>query len=451
MRPWSECIARAVERTARDGGPALAVGTTALREAPDPLELFDAAERGGQPRFLLVHPEEDFALLALGRAAEVGLAGGPSAAAAGVAAWIDGASDVDPAEPLCVAGLAFERRPAWARDPTWAAFGDGRLFAPELLLTWRAGAARLTRLLAARPGQGADLLEARHARREAELLAKGPPGAARGARRTPFPAPDPRYRSRAAHAVAALERGELEKVVLAQAVARPVPGDFRCAPVLGALIRGLPTSRTFAVGLGDATFLGATPERLVRCSAGRVESHAVAGTAIGRGRPDERAAALRRSAKERAEHAVVVRAIEAALGPLCAELRVSPEPELVQAGGMQHLRTRIEGRLRGTPHALELVERLHPTPALGGAPRDAALRWIARHEGFDRGWYGGPIGWLDASGGGDFFVALRCGIVHAGRAVAYAGSGLVVGSDPDSEARETAQKLRTVWEALDAG
>ena len=325
------------------------------------------------------------------------------------------------------------------------------LVAPELLFTWRGGEARLTRTLAVRPGDDAQRSLARRDRREAELLAKAPAAAARACRRAPRPAPDPRYRAAAADAIAEIRRGELEKVVLALALPRALPAGFRCGPALAALIRSQPTSRTFAVGLGDASFLGATPERLVRCHAGRVESHAVAGTAAGGSRRERHGAALRRSAKERAEHAVVVRAIADALGPLCGGLEMPAQPELAQAGGVQHLRTRIGGRLREATHALELVARLHPTPALGGAPRDAALRWIERREGFDRGWYGGPIGWLDASGGGDFFVALRCGLVQAGRALAYAGSGLVAGSDPDAEARETARKLRTLWEALDAG
>jgi len=448
VRPWRERIARALARADRSGGPVLAAGTTGLREAPDPLELFDAAERRSEPRFLLVHPEEDFALVGLGRATglDVGLA--PSDVAAWIAAGLDGETDLDPREPLVVGGFAFASRAGRAREAAWQAFGDGMLFAPELLFTWRGGEAHLTSVLAVGPGADPRGLEARRGERESELLAKGRPAASRSAMRTPHPTPDPRYRAAAADAIAAIRRGELEKVVLAQALARPLPGNFRCRPVLAALIDGQPASRTFAVGQGDATFLGATPERLVRCGAGRVESHAVAGTADGGSR---RGAAMQRSAKERAEHACVVRAIAEALGPLCSELRVAGDPELVPAGPIQHLRTRLEGRLRGSPNALELVARLHPTPALAGAPREAALRWIERSEGFDRGWYGGPIGWLDAEGGGDFFVALRCGLVHAGRAIAYAGSGLVAGSDPDAEVRETVQKLRTLWEALDAG
>jgi len=448
VRSWSERIARASARAVRGGGPVLAAATTGLREAPDPLELFDAAERRGEHRFLLVHPEEDFALVGLGRATGLGVDLAPSDAAAWIAAALDGESDLDPSEPLFLGGFAFASRAAQARETAWGSFGNGMLFAPELLFTWRGAEARLTSVLAVGPGADARELEARRRERESELLAKGRPAVSRSAMRAPCPTPDPRYRAAAVDAIAAIRRGELEKVVLAQAVARPLPGDFRCGPVLAALIDGQPASRTFAIGQGDTTFLGATPERLVRCGAGRVESHAVAGTAAGGSR---RGAAMQRSAKERAEHAFVVQAIAEALGPLCSELRISGDPELVPAGPIQHLRTRIEGRLRGAPHALELVARLHPTPALAGAPREAALRWIERCEGFDRGWYGGPIGWLDAEGGGDFFVALRCGLVHAGRAVAYAGSGLVAGSQPDAEARETVRKLRTLWEALDAG
>ena len=117
---------------------------------------------------------------------------------------------------------------------------------------------------------------------------------------------------------------------------------------------------------------------------------------------------------------------------------------------MRHLRTRVRGTLRDATHVLELVARLHPTPALGGSPREAALELIQRHEPFDRGWYGGPIGWCEPSGDGDFFVALRCGLAAAGGLRLFAGSGLVAGSHAESEVRETALKLASFQQALSA-
>jgi isochorismate synthase EntC len=113
-----------------------------------------------------------------------------------------------------------------------------------------------------------------------------------------------------------------------------------------------------------------------------------------------------------------------------------------------HLRTRISGVLREPLHVLELVERLHPTPAVGGVPTARALSWIAEHEPDERGWYAGPIGWVDAQGDGAFAVALRSGLLENHRASLYAGAGIVQGSDARSELNETRWKLQALLGAL---
>jgi isochorismate synthase EntC len=136
------------------------------------------------------------------------------------------------------------------------------------------------------------------------------------------------------------------------------------------------------------------------------------------------------------------------LAGCCEDLDVPEAPRLLRLGEIQHLETPITGTLRNGESILELVERMHPTPAVGGAPREAALAWITRREDLDRGWYAGPVGFVDADGGGDFCVALRSALLRGGEAHLFAGAGIVDGSIPDAELQETRLKLRALLAPL---
>ena len=202
---------------------------------------------------------------------------------------------------------------------------------------------------------------------------------------------------------------------------------------------------------GNRTFLGATPERLIRTDGRAFRTVAIAGT-IARGadaaEDAELASALLASEKDREEQAVVVAAIRERLTPLSDDLRIEPEPRVLPLRTVQHLCTEIEGTVREQAGLLALAERLHPTPAVGGEPRDIALGLIDEHEGFDRGWYAGPIGWLGPDGDGELMVALRSGIVDRTRATLFAGCGIVADSDPEREWEESRMKLRALASAL---
>jgi isochorismate synthase EntC len=145
----------------------------------------------------------------------------------------------------------------------------------------------------------------------------------------------------------------------------------------------------------------------------------------------------------------VVAAIAAALGPLCDALEVPGTPEARVLRDVIHLATPIRGRLAADTHILELAAALHPTPAVGGVPRDRALAFIAGHEP-PRGWYAAPVGWFDRAGDGELAVALRSGVLRGATAHLFAGGGIVVGSDPEAELAETALKLRPMLAALGA-
>jgi isochorismate synthase len=145
----------------------------------------------------------------------------------------------------------------------------------------------------------------------------------------------------------------------------------------------------------------------------------------------------------------VVEAVAEALRPLCEELSWDPEPVLLATANVWHLATRFRGVLRDpAPSALEVVAALHPTPAVGGAARDEALRTIAELEPFDRGAYAGPVGWMDARGDGEWAIALRCAELRGSTARLFAGAGIVAGSVPELELDETERKFRAFLDSL---
>jgi salicylate biosynthesis isochorismate synthase len=205
----------------------------------------------------------------------------------------------------------------------------------------------------------------------------------------------------------------------------------------------------FAVGNGDAVVLGASPERLVRMSGAAVETVALAGTAPrGASAAADRALgeALRDSRKNGQEHEFVVQHLRTALAACCDDVELDAEPRLLHTRTVMHLCTGLRARRRATAPVslLELVERLHPTPAVGGLPCDKALDWLAAHEGLNRGWFAGPVGYLQADGDGEFDVALRSALVRGRAATAWAGAGIVARSQPRAEFTETELKLRAV-------
>lgn len=261
------------------------------------------------------------------------------------------------------------------------------------------------------------------------------------------------WKARVAAIVEACHQGILNKVVPARAVRFEAPAGqrFDAAATLEALHRDHPAAHVFGFCDGDRAFVGATPELLARANGRRLETHALAGTAPRGADPEDDArlgAALLAHDKDIREHRLVVDAITDALEPLAEAVVVAGSPRLRRLPGLQHLETAITARLQSGVGLLDVVDRLHPTPALGGQPRQAALAWLARTEPLDRGWYGAPVGWFDAAGAGVAAVAIRSALMTDDRAWAFAGAGVVAGSDPAAEWDESALKLQTVGRAL---
>jgi menaquinone-specific isochorismate synthase len=207
---------------------------------------------------------------------------------------------------------------------------------------------------------------------------------------------------------------------------------------------------SFANGRGPS-FIGASPERLVRVRKGRLETEALAGS-IRRGATASDdgalAAALSRSEKDQREHREVLDDILARLKPLGITAECPAQPQIRRLANVQHLHTPVTAALPETVQLLDVLAAMHPTPAVGGTPRDAAVAHIRALEGFPRGLYAGALGWLNARGGGEFFVGIRSALVEGNGARIYAGAGVVAGSTPEKEFAETELKFKAMLDAL---
>ena len=250
----------------------------------------------------------------------------------------------------------------------------------------------------------------------------------------------------------AIATGGFDKIVAARRCTVDLATPVDDTGFMARLFAAYPDCTHFAIRRGDATFLGATPETLFCKEGRRVRTHALAGTT--RVKDDamydssEDAAALRRSYKDLAEHALVVKKICEELWPLCARLRYSSTPEARRVRNLVHLQTPISAEVRPEVDAFRLLAALHPTPAVGGFPAREAAEWIRNNEPQERGWYTGTVGWCDAEGNAEFAVSIRCGVLTPKRAYVYAGAGIVKASDADSEYRETGAKMHPLLRAL---
>jgi isochorismate synthase len=354
--------------------------------------------------------------------------------------------------PRLMGGFAFS--PGLPRTTLWQRFGAGLFVLPRIAYTRRAERAWLTltasqREVASTAGRSRLALEARQA---LELLITGsgpeaPEPDAISLQGAPVRIEESvdDWSALVAGICAEIAAGRLEKAVAARRVVVRAARLPHVALVLERLRLEAPACTRFALRVGSQTFLGASPECLVRRAGLHVATEAVAGSMAGNARNSGET--LLRCDKECAEHAIVVREIRAALAPLCAHVSSDAAMPLTLRH-LLHLRTRIVGILKEPRHVLDLVAALHPTPAVGGTPRSAALAWLDDHEHADRGFYGGPFGAFDSAGDGHFIVAIRSGLLDADVAHLFAGAGIVAGSKPASEWTETRWKLRSVMAAI---
>jgi menaquinone-specific isochorismate synthase len=252
-----------------------------------------------------------------------------------------------------------------------------------------------------------------------------------------------------ARAIARINAGELEKVVLARDLVATTDEPLDVRWPLQRLGGSYEMCWTFHV---DGLF-GATPELLVRRERGLVTSRVLAGT-IRRTGDDERdlalAATLARSSKDLEEHEYAVRSVADSLAPHCSSMNVPESPFVLHLPNVMHLATDVAGVVPDTDGStvLELASALHPSAAVGGTPTKVAVDMIEEIEGMDRGRYAGPVGWMDASGDGEFGIALRSAEYAGTRVRLFAGCGIVADSDPAAELAEAQAKFVPVRDAL---
>ena len=407
--------------------------TSRTRPTPliDPIEAFAQASDVDQ-RSLWLRPSSGDALVGIGAAQT--LTGSGAARFDMVSSqWraLLAEADIDPRDgvgPRLFGGFSFD--PSAGSTPTWNGFGDARLVLPERTITIRAGAAWLT-------------TNGVHGQQQV-----GAEPRTRSAEPSLSPAEWQSLVRDVAEAIRANVSG-LRKVVLARAEhGRPTRS---IEDALRWLAAEYPTCSVFAIANREACFLGATPEHLISLRRGIATTTALAGTAPRGQTPadDERIAQqLAHDPKERTEHALVVDALRDGLTEVSSRVVADAQPRVHKLPNVQHLLTPIRAQLRPGRTVLDLVERLHPSPAVGGMPREAALEVIREREALDRGWYAAPMGWVDQNGEGDFVVGLRSALVRGDRATLFSGCGIVGGSHPAKEWAEWEWKLRPMRAAL---
>ncbi|MGI8932482.1 MAG: isochorismate synthase, partial [Phormidesmis sp.] len=247
--------------------------------------------------------------------------------------------------------------------------------------------------------------------------------------------------------------GQLHKVVLADVMDVVAPQPVNVGRSLQALRQNHPDCTVFSVGNGRGqSFIGASPERLLSIANGQLTTDALAGSASRSQTPGidtQLAQALLNSEKERYEHQVVVEFIVQQLRSLGLNPHYTATPKLLQLRHIQHLHTQISAVLSPqTVPPLDILAKLHPTPAVAGVPRQAACQFISHHETFDRSLYAAPIGWIDTQGNSEFVVGIRSALINGCQARLYAGAGIVAGSEPAKELAEIKLKLQTLLSAL---
>lgn len=448
----------------------------ATSTVPDPIAAFTARTMLDLDQgFYWEQPSIGRALVGLGVAAQITTDGAQSVADAASAratllrdAVVSVSAGASPAlaQPVLLGGFAFDSlRPS---TPRWQSFPGGQLVLPEVLLSYDRSGTTLTLNARIEPSAGTrqELSVARqvgrlmqHLRTLSDLGASAPISTPPQTRATQSAStlqlrelrPADAWMALVDETRAAIAAGAYAKVVLARGVEAEASAPFDLGATLAHLRASYPSAYIFAVQQGQSCFLGATPEQLAQVQHGHLATMALAGSAP-RGTDAAADAALgaglMQSAKNRQEHAIVVETLRDLLAPLSTELTIPPSPHLLALANVQHLETPIRGALRPGASILDVVAVLHPTPAVCGLPRQAALEVLRARESLDRGWYAGPVGWVGADGDGEFAVALRSALVTGARATLFAGCGIVADSNPQTEYDESRLKLQVMLRGL---
>jgi isochorismate synthase len=451
-----ELLARAGDSRARR----LVSATTEVDPGVDPTALAAGSRLAADRWFCWEQPDRGFALAGFGTAAEVVSRGEKRFRdlAEGCARAMHDRLAPDFEElpagvgPVWAIGVAFE--PRGGSEPIWSSLPPALAVLPEISIARTRGRAFLTASTVldpgAEPAAALDTVAGRlGALRAAPLTPADPHPSAATAISGRHP--PQRYERIVAAAVEQIRAGRVDKVVLARQLTIQAPAAIDPGGMLGSLRDLFPSCFCFCFGSPEAAFVGASPELLVRRSGPVAATVALAGTTSRSADPavdDHLGEAMLRSPKVHDEHDIVVRRIERSLRPHSVWVHAEGEPFVIKVGNLQHLATPIRAQLAESRSAIELAGALHPTPAIGGEPREPAVELIAELEGIDRGWYTGPVGWMDAAEDGEFCVGLRSALLRDREAHLFAGCGIVGDSDPAAELQESELKFEALLPLL---
>ncbi len=400
----------------------------------------------------LMDPARDELVIGLGSARDLSAAaakGLSALARAQRALRIDARGDVQHGGALLLGASPFD-----PSRPATGAWGEGTVAArwvlPEITFVVRAGEAHCA---VAGATSRADA-EAQRDRALATRAAARPASSSRETPRLELDESPGSFQRRVRQAIHAMAQGEVQKVVLARCCHLHAAQVFDARRILAHLLALETDAVRYSLPLPAGRLIGATPERLLCVSGRQVSVDAIAGSMARGLKPESDLVAmrsLRESKKDQQEHAIVSRALVAALAPLLGPLDAPRAPRILSTAALHHLHTplRASRNPQNPEHAaLELAARVHPTPSVAGFEQAAALVWLRAHEPLARGAYAGPFGWVDFEGGGALSVALRCALLRGACATVFAGAGIVADSDPAAEWMETTLKMRTLLAAL---
>jgi isochorismate synthase len=435
------------------------VSVTVKTDIADPCAAVFASRLASDRWFCWEQPDREFALAALGVAHEA-TSRGPrrfaDVARECLGTMGDAILDEPPglppgAGPVWTGGFAFD--PEGGASSPWSSLSPASMALPELSICRSGDRTYLTVNTIVHPdddpqSSAVPLLHIRQLRNSGMPMLDPHP-TARAEIRSVRPPGD--FERAVDAATRRIEAEEMSKVVLAREVVVEGGAAHDPAALFGAMREQFPACFCFCCGTPEAAFIGASPELLVRRSGASVSTVALAGSTRRSSDPsvdDHLAEQLLRSDKDRREQRIVAERIVRALRPHAVWVETAPEPGIVKVANIQHLATPVIAQLAEPRSAVDLAGLLHPTPAVGGEPWPEAAKAIAELEEMDRGWYAGPVGWMDATEDGEFCVALRSALLRDREAHLYAGVGVVAGSDSAAELAETEVKLSALLPLL---
>ncbi|MED1206059.1 isochorismate synthase MenF [Heyndrickxia acidicola] len=364
-------------------------------------------------------------------------------------AYIFNPFDISGTGPLLMGGFSFDSETE--RDQNWTSFGNAAFHLPQIMISSIKGQTFLTINIMATRNDDEGTLELLQEKVQ-KLFGSTDQNKEISNIVNQEELNAHEWKESVALAVNAIQEGELDKVVLSRRMRLDFDKTILPEQVLSRLWMEQHQSYLFALEELNHCFTGASPERLILKENDQILSTCLAGSIKRTGNAADDGLLgleLLNDRKNRDEHQFVVKMISDVLDPFCIEMSIPDTPEVMKMRDIQHLYTPVRGKVNNTGTTLlKLVEALHPTPALGGIPREKAMELIREVENSDRGFYGAPVGWFDYRGNGEFCVAIRSGLLKENEAILYSGCGIVADSNPEDEYIETGIKFKPMLRAL---